>query len=98
MVLETVKELVVVTDDEETPQLPRDLNTTNDIITDTLDLLFTDLDSTAVRNQTNLTVADVSRGSKPCASNFFMELFTVPCFTCFRYPSYYLFSDILIFI
>ena len=60
MVLEVVGELVEATADEETPQLPRDLNTTNAIITETLDLLFSDLDTTTGQNETNITVADVS--------------------------------------
>ena len=71
MVLEIVEELVEATADEETPQLPRDLNTTNDIITETLDLLFSDLDSTTGQNETNLTVADV------CVSvSFISSMFT----------------------
>ena len=60
MVLEVVGELVEATADEEAPQLPRDLNTTNAIITETLDLLFSDLDTTTGQNETNITVADVS--------------------------------------
>ena len=48
------------TADEETPQLPNDLNTTNEIITETLGLLFRDLDTTTGQNETNVTVADVS--------------------------------------
>ena len=58
--LEIVGELVESTADEEAPQLPQDLNTTNEIITETLDLLFHDLDTTAGQNETNVTVADVS--------------------------------------
>ena len=59
--LEVVGELVEATADEETPQLPRDLNTTNEIITETLDLLFSNLDTTTGQNETNnITVADVS--------------------------------------
>ena len=60
MVLEIVGELVEATADEEAPQLPRDLNTTNEIITETLDLLFHDLDTTTGQNETNVTVDDVS--------------------------------------
>ena len=55
--LGVVGELVDATANEETPQLPRDLNTTNDIITEALDLLLSNLDRTAGQN---LTVADVS--------------------------------------
>ena len=59
--LEVVGELVEATADDETPQLPRDLNTTNEIITETLDLLFSNLDTTTGQNETNnITVADVS--------------------------------------
>ena len=58
--LEIVGELVEATADEEAPQLPRDLNTTNEIITETLDLLFHDLDTTTGQNETNVTVDDVS--------------------------------------
>ena len=58
--LEVVGELVEATADEETPQLPRDINTTNEIITETLDLLFSNLDTTTGQNETNITVADVS--------------------------------------
>ena len=58
--LELVEELVVATSDEETPQLPRDLNTTNEIITETLNLLFNDLDTATAQNGTNVTVAEVS--------------------------------------
>ena len=58
--LEVIGELVEATADEETPQLPRDLNTTNEIITETLDLLFSNLDTTTGQNETNITVADVS--------------------------------------
>ena len=59
--LEVVGELVEATADKETPQLPRDLNTANEIITETLDLLFSDLDTTTGQNETNnITVADVS--------------------------------------
>ena len=58
--LEVIGELVEATADEETPQLPRDLNTTNEIITETLDLLFSNLDATTGQNETNITVADVS--------------------------------------
>ena len=60
MVLEIVGDLVEATADEETPQLPNDLNTTNEIITETLGLLFRDLDTTTGQNETNVTVADVS--------------------------------------
>ena len=58
--LEIVGELVEATADEEAPQLPRDLNTTNEIITETLDLLFHDLDTISGQNDTNVTVDDVS--------------------------------------
>ena len=49
-----VEEIVQATAIEEVPQLPQDLNTTNDIITNTLDLLFNNLDT--VQNDTNVTV------------------------------------------
>ena len=58
--LGVVGELVDATANEETPQLPQDLNTTIGIITGTLDLLFTDLNIAAGRNETNMTAADVS--------------------------------------
>jgi hypothetical protein len=60
VVLEVVGELVEATADEEAPQLPCDLNTTNAIITETLDLLFSDLDTTTGQNETNITVADAT--------------------------------------
>ena len=50
-----IGELVQATADEEAPQLPQDIDTTNDIITDTLDLLFTQLEATAGQNDTNTT-------------------------------------------
>ena len=53
--LGVVGELAEATANEETPQLPQDLNTTIGIITGTLGLLFTDLN-----NETNITAADVS--------------------------------------
>ena len=53
--LGVVGELVDAT--EETPLLPQDLNTTIGIITATLDLLFSDLNSAAGQN---MTAADVS--------------------------------------
>ena len=55
--LGVVGELVDATADEETPLLPQDLNTTIGIITGTLDLLFSDLNSAAGMN---MTAADVS--------------------------------------
>ena len=60
VVLEVVEELVQATADEDLPQLPRDLDTTNDIITDTLDLLFSDLDAAVTQNDTNVTAVDVT--------------------------------------
>ena len=57
-VLRIVGELVDAT--EETPLLPQDLNTTIGIITATLDLLFSDLNSAAGQNVTNTTIPDVS--------------------------------------
>ena len=59
-VLEVVGELVVATADDNAPQLPQDLDTTNVIITETLDLLFSDLEASAGQNDTNITVVDVS--------------------------------------
>ena len=58
--LEVVGELVEATADESAPQLPQDLDTTNVIITETLELLFTELDSTVPQNVSNTTVAEVS--------------------------------------
>ena len=58
--LGVVGELVDATANEETPLLPQDLNTTIGIITATLDLLFTDLNSAAGQSETNMTIADVS--------------------------------------
>ena len=55
VVLEVVEELVQATAEEDTPQLPQDLDTTNDIITDTLDLLFNNLESPPTQNDTNAT-------------------------------------------
>ena len=49
-----VEEIVQATAIEEVPQLPQDLNTTNDIITNTLNLLFNNLDT--AQNDTNGTV------------------------------------------
>ena len=49
-----VGEIVQATAIEEVPQLPQDLNITNDIITNTLDLLFNNLDT--AQNDTNVTV------------------------------------------
>ena len=49
-----VGEIVQATAVDEVPQLPQDLNTTNDIITNTLDLLFNNLDT--AQNDTNVTV------------------------------------------
>ena len=44
---------------DDAPQLPQDLDTTNEIISDTLDLLFNDLDTAVTQNDTNLTAVDV---------------------------------------
>ena len=60
-VLEVVGELVQATADEEAPQLPQDLDTTNGIITNTLDLLFTQLEATAGQNGTNATAVEQVR-------------------------------------
>lgn len=59
-VLEVVGELVEATADDNAPQLPQDLDTTNVIITETLDLLFSDLEASAGQNDTNITVVEVS--------------------------------------
>ena len=59
MVLEVVEELVQATETEDVPQLPQDLNTTNDIITNTLDLLFSDLEMNIQQNDTNATSVQV---------------------------------------
>ena len=60
VVLEVVGELVEATADDNAPQLPQDLDTTNVIITETLDLLFSDLEASAGQNDTNITVVEVS--------------------------------------
>ena len=57
-VLEVVADLVQATAAEDMAQLPQDLNTTNDIITNTLDLLIFDLDQ--AENDTNATTVDVN--------------------------------------
>jgi len=44
VVLIVMKDLADATAHEDTPQLPQDLNTTNDIITKALDLLIQNLD------------------------------------------------------
>ena len=62
-----VEELVVATAVEDTPQLPQDLDTTNVIITNTLDLLFSDLDTAVEQNDTNATSVMVCIGN-----NFYM--------------------------
>ena len=57
-VLEVVADLVQATAAEDMAQLPQDLDTTNDIITNTLDLLIFDLDQ--AENDTNATTVDVN--------------------------------------
>ena len=52
-----VGELVDATADEEAPQLPQDIDTTTDIITNTLDLLFTQLEETTEENATTNATA-----------------------------------------
>ena len=59
VVLEVVGELVQATAADDAPQLPQDLDTTNEIISDTLDLLFNDLDTAIAQNDTNVTAVDV---------------------------------------
>ena len=59
VVLEVVGELVQATAADDAPQLPQDLDTTNNIISDTLDLLFNDLDTAIAQNDTNVTAVDV---------------------------------------
>ena len=59
VVLEVIEELVEATAEDDTPQLPQDLDTTNDIISDTLDLLFSDLTTSAMQNDTNATTVEV---------------------------------------
>ena len=59
VVLEVVGELVQATAADDAPQLPQDLDTTNEIISDTLDLLFNDLDTAVTQNDTNVTVTVV---------------------------------------
>lgn len=55
VVLEVVEELAMATAVEDMPQLPQDLDTTNDILTNTLDLLFNDLSESSMQNDTNAT-------------------------------------------
>ena len=56
VVLEVVEELVQATETEDNvPQLPQDLNTTNDIINNTLNLLFRNIQ----QNDTNATSVQV---------------------------------------
>ena len=57
-VLEVVGDLVQATATEDMAQLPQDLDTANDIITNTLDLLIFDLSQ--VENDTNATTVDVN--------------------------------------
>ena len=57
LVLEVVRDLVNATAAEDRAQFPRDLNTTNDIITNTLDLFTRNLDQ--ANNNTNITALDV---------------------------------------
>ena len=57
--MEVVEEIVQATAVEDAPQLPQDLETTNEIISDTLDLLFNDLDTAIAQNDTNVTAVDV---------------------------------------
>lgn len=54
VVLEVVEDLVEATAHDDMAQLPQDIDTTNNIITSTLDLLFSDLDT--AQNDTNATV------------------------------------------
>ena len=56
-VLEVVRDLVQPTAAKKIAQLPQDLDTTNDIITNTLDLLTLNLEQ--ADNDTNLTALDV---------------------------------------
>ena len=56
-VLEVVRDLVQPTAAKKIAQLPQDLDTTNDIITNTLDLLALNLEQ--ADNDTNLTALDV---------------------------------------
>jgi hypothetical protein len=60
VVLEVVGELVQATAADDAPQLPQDLDTTNEIISDTLDLLFNDLDTAIAQNDTNVTAVDAT--------------------------------------
>ena len=53
-----VGDLVQATAAEDMAQLPQDLDTANDIITNTLDLLIFDLSQ--VENDTNATTVDVN--------------------------------------
>ena len=56
-VLEVVRDLVQPTAAKKIAQLPQDLDTTNDIITNTLDLLALNLEQ--ADNDTNFTALDV---------------------------------------
>ena len=60
VLLECVGELVQATETENNvPMFPQDLNTTNNIITNALDLLFSNLEMNIQENDTNATLVKV---------------------------------------
>ena len=78
VVLEVVEELVQATAEEDTPQLPQDLDTSNDIITDTLDLFFNNLESA---DDTNATIVQVDVRYNYSSLRYTTYMYTV-CSTC----------------
>ena len=77
VVLEVVEELVQATAEEDTPQLPQDLDTTNDIITDTLDLLFNNLESPPTNDTNATTVVTVEVRYNYSRLRYTMYMYTV---------------------
>ena len=66
------------TADEGTPLLPRDLNNTNEIIRETLNLLLSDLDTTTGQNKTNLALSEV------CLTVYMFEIITTEATVIFE--------------
>lgn len=63
-VLDVFEDLVQATASEDEAQLPQDLDTTNDIITGTLDLLFSDLEnSKTIESSPSVTTDEVNLAS-----------------------------------
>ena len=59
--LDVFEDLVQATASEDEAQLPQDLDTTNDIITGTLDLLFSDLEnSKTIESSPSVTTDEVN--------------------------------------